>query len=122
MSKEKMDLDTLKDFVDVLGKLGEITEKIGNIEKKTGRPLDLSSGMLELLKTNLPTIEKMFARKPEAVSKLVTVFLKLLTLSPKMSKKMDEIPPDDKIEIGRALKDVANSLNEIFLSYKGEEK
>ena len=115
---EKIDIFSLmKVVVDLLRAYGNFAKSVGEIQQRNADAYEL---ILEFGKA-APQILKSLAEKspPAVLGTYVQISLRLLELQEKMNKIM-QLSPEEKMELGEELVQIANSYEQVLAKIKEE--
>jgi len=108
--KEEM-TEFIEVFISLLRGIGAYVETMGKIEKK--HP-DVFKTMAEM--TSSPEVLESFVSSapPEVVGSLLKIMLRTSSLGSKMGKAMTDLSAEEKIELGKEFKQLADDLHDLL--------
>ena len=100
----------LDNFSKIMSSLGDYLISIGNVEK--GDPE--FKLFLDKMKSDSSYFDRMIKEMPPELSKeFLFIFIKMTALQDK-AKEIDKLSPDDKIKLGKELKELGKKLKELY--------
>ena len=116
--KPKLSKEDLSNLAFGLNKFGDMYLMIGEIEEEVG---DFGNLMRKLERSDPVEILLAIDADPELTAKTMSFIMGFDQFSSQMEKDLSEMPPEEKIELGEGLKELADLFAEIAESIKERE-
>ena len=109
----KLSKENIITLIDTINKFGDLVIEIGNLEKQIGT----FEHFQDIFEKNIFGIISEIDSKPEISEKLGKILVRFVSLTTYIKKDFNKTSPEDKIKIGKIIKEIGSLLNEIADKY-----